>query len=68
MKRGGGDTVPLGGNIRRAPLAAGPVMSRISTIQISISTKILQCCITHIFVFLYCFFCFGLPLSTFGGP
>ncbi|KAF7393574.1 hypothetical protein HZH68_010393 [Vespula germanica] len=36
MKRYGGDTVPLGGNIRRPPLTVGPVMPRISTIQISI--------------------------------
>nr|KAF7379612.1 hypothetical protein H0235_018487 [Vespula pensylvanica] len=35
-KRCGGDTVPLGGNIRPPPLTMGPVMSRISTIHISI--------------------------------
>nr|KAF7416736.1 hypothetical protein H0235_011267 [Vespula pensylvanica] len=36
MQRSGGDTVPLGGNIRRPPLAVSPVMPRISTIHILI--------------------------------
>ncbi|KAF7385265.1 hypothetical protein HZH68_013695 [Vespula germanica] len=31
MKRCGGDALPLGGDIRRPPLAGGPVMPRIST-------------------------------------
>ncbi|KAL2743005.1 hypothetical protein V1477_008494 [Vespula maculifrons] len=34
MKRGGGDGLPLGGDIRRLPLTVGPVMPRISTIHI----------------------------------
>nr|KAF7384450.1 hypothetical protein H0235_018477 [Vespula pensylvanica] len=38
-KRCGGDTMPLGGNIRRPPLAVGPFMPRISTIQISILAR-----------------------------
>ncbi|KAL2747328.1 hypothetical protein V1477_004117 [Vespula maculifrons] len=32
----GGDALPLGRDIRRPPLTVGPVMSRISTIHISI--------------------------------
>ncbi|KAL2747422.1 uncharacterized protein V1477_004114 [Vespula maculifrons] len=35
IKRSGGDTVPLGGNIRRPPLAVGPFLPRISTVQFS---------------------------------
>ncbi|KAL2747421.1 uncharacterized protein V1477_004113 [Vespula maculifrons] len=33
MKRSGGDTLPLGGDIRRPPLTVSPVMLRISTIH-----------------------------------